>query len=283
MKRNTRIDNTNVQCFLPSLSLSLFFSLSLSLVIFLFSGNAFASSPYKLNTQNEVIYLGTGAAMALTGYINEGDRAAPTEADISSLNKNDIPGFERRFAGKWNKDAHNLSDIMLVTGVLSPLPLLFSNTEDYFTLGVMYLETYALAGGGMALSKGSVTRYRPLAYGDKAPLSEKLGHDTKRSFFSGHAALTASGLIFSASVFSDYYPDSKYKSAIWTTAITGSIATGLLRIEAGKHFPSDVITGLAWGGAVGYLIPRLHRKERDFILFPFANSEQQGISFIKYF
>ena len=267
-------------------SLYIFLLISCFSSLILFSSSAFAASPYKLNMQNELVYLGTGATLALTGYYNERNRKAPDEIDLAALNKNDIPGFERQYAGTWNEDAHKLSDAMLAAGVLSPL--LFLNQDgfkkdDYFTLGVMYLETFTLTSGGMALSKGSVTRYRPLAYGDKAPLSERLKHDTKRSFFSGHAALTTSGLIFSASVFSDYYPDSKYKTAVWTTAITGSVATGMMRIKAGKHFPSDVIAGLAWGGAVGYLVPKLHKKESDFILFPFQNKEQRGISLVKQF
>ena len=261
--------------------------LSTLIISIFFSSYTFASSPYELNTKNELIYLGAGATLALTGYLNERDRAAPTESELAALDSNDIPGFERRFAGTWDEDSHKLSDIAFAAGVLSPLSLFFvdkkADRNDYLTLGVMYLETFALTSGGMALSKGSITRYRPLAYGSDTPLSEKLKHDTKRSFFSGHAALTTSGFIFSASVFSDYHPDSKYKTPVWAAAITGSVVTGLLRIKAGKHFPTDVIAGWAWGGTVGYLIPTLHKKERDFLLFPFANEEQQGLSLIKLF
>ncbi|MEM9023429.1 MAG: phosphatase PAP2 family protein, partial [Bacteroidota bacterium] len=39
--------------------------------------------------------------------------------------------------------------------------------------------------------------------------------------------------------------------------------TGLMRVLAGKHFPTDVITGYAVGGAIGFLVPHLHRKRAD--------------------
>jgi len=259
----------------------------------LFKPNPVQASPYKLNLSNEIFYLGTGATLALTGYVNERKRSIPTEADIAALDRKNIPAFERRFAGKWNKDAQKASDIMLYTGVISPLSLLFFDKKDlenndYLTLGVMYMETFALSAGGMALAKGSIARYRPYAYGDEAPLSDKLNQETKRSFFSGHTALATSGFIFSASVFSDYYPDSKYKPAVWATAITASVATGWMRVEGGKHFPSDIVTGLAWGGAVGYLVPYLHKKklhktDRDFLLFPFMDGDKQGVGVFKFF
>jgi len=251
---------------------------SILILLLTFNGMCLAASPYKLNTKNELIYLGAGGLMALGGFINEQDRSAPTLSELDSLDKNNIPSFDRQFAGKWNKTAHHWSDALLLAGTLSPLPLFYQQQSDLLTLSVLYLETYALTAGGMALAKGSITRFRPLAYDSDAPMSEKLKHDTKRSFFSGHTALATSGFIFSATVFSDYYPDSKYKNAVWATAIGGSIATAWLRVEAGKHFPSDVIVGLLWGSAIGYGIPTLHKKENAFSLLPFANDDQQGLT-----
>ena len=221
--------------------------------------------------------------MALTGYINERDRSAPTTDDINKLDSSDINSFDRRYAGYWNTDAQKLSDILLYGGALTPLAMIANKKNDYVTLGVMYLETLVLTGGGMAMAKGSVTRYRPLAYSKDAPLADKLGHDTKRSFFSGHTAYATSGFIFTAKVFSDYYPQSKYKPVVWGSAITGSLATAWLRVKGGKHFPSDVLTGFAWGAGIGYAIPLLHNKNRRFNLFPLISPYQQGIGIQKNF
>ena len=239
------------------------------------------ASPYQLNLGNELIYLGAGASMSLIGYVNEQKRDAPNLNDIAIQNKN--PDFEQRFTGNWNTIASKMSDVMLYAGVLSPLSLASVIKDDYFILTTMYLETIALTGGGMALTKGSITRYRPYTYDKNAPLSAKLSRENNRSFFSGHAALATSGFVFSATVFSDYYPNSKYKSLVWASAIAASATTGILRVAAGKHFPSDVLVGFAWGAAIGYWIPTLHKKERDFMFFPFDNGRQRGVGVMRVF
>lgn len=265
------------------------------LIIFLLtlglSTQVAAASPYELKTSNEILYLGGGAALSLAGLYAEKDRKAPTESDLANLNKSDVLRLEQRYTGRWNESSSRLSDITLAAGILSPLSLLLidnTSKSDFTTIGVMYLETYMLSNGGVIFSKGTVSRYRPLAYGDNASLAERARLDTKRSFFSGHAALSASGFIFSATVFSDYFPNSKYKSAVWAAAITGTATTGLLRIKAGKHYPTDVIAGWVWGGVVGYLIPKLHKKKshskkQSFTFMPFSSVEQQGLLLTKRF
>ena len=46
-------------------------------------------------------------------------------------------------------------------------------------------------------------------------------------------------------------------------AATGVTAwTGVLRVRAHKHFPSDVLVGGLAGAAVGILVPELHRSEK---------------------
>jgi len=255
-------------------------------MLFGFAGQLFADSPYQLKTQNELAYLAAGTSLSLAGYYLERNRTAPTKSSLASLNKNMIWRYEQKYAGRWNEKSRQLSDITLATGILSPLALLLmknSNRNDYLTIGTMYLETFALSNGGVVFSKGATTRYRPFAYGEKASLAERTRLDTKRSFFSGHAALSASGFIFSATVFSDYFPRSKYKTPVWVAAIAGTTATGLLRVKAGKHFPTDVLAGWAWGGTIGYLVPALHRKsnKHHFTFLPFTTANQQGIFFSK--
>ena len=96
-------------------------------------------------------------------------------------------------------------------------------------------------------------------------LSEKTALESKQtftagaSFFSGHTSCVASNSFFAARVFSDYYPESKWKPVVWGAAIALPAVTGYLRVKAGKHYPSDVIAGYAVGAAVGYFVPKLHR------------------------
>jgi membrane-associated phospholipid phosphatase len=37
-----------------------------------------------------------------------------------------------------------------------------------------------------------------------------------------------------------------------------ALATGVLRVEAGKHFPTDVMGGAALGSALGWLAATIH-------------------------
>ena len=74
--------------------------------------------------------------------------------------------------------------------------------------------------------------------------------------------MTAANTFFAAKVFSDYYPDSKWKPVVWTAAATIPAITGYLRVKGGRHFTTDVITGYAVGAAVGYLVPHFHKKKK---------------------
>jgi len=217
--------------------------------------------------------------MATIGYVNERDRKGPSVSELDALDKNDIPIFDRNFAGYWNEDMQLASDVFLFGALASPAMVLAENSNDYLTIGLLYAETLILSGGGIALSKGSITRLRPYAYGDKAPTDEKTKIDTKRSFFSGHAALAASGLFFTATVHSDYNPNSQYKNHVWGAAIGGSLLVAGLRVAGGKHFPTDVITGLMWGGAIGYAVPASHRKNQPLKIFPFINKNSATLNF----
>jgi len=79
------------------------------------------------------------------------------------------------------------------------------------------------------------------------------------SFFSGHSSMTAAAA--ATSIWMAYrYPSSK-TSKITAWASTGlALTTGVLRITAGKHYPSDVIMGWAIGTGVSILNGWIHEK-----------------------
>jgi hypothetical protein len=89
----------------------------------------------------------------------------------------------------------------------------------------------------------------------------KLKRNVRTAFVSGHTSITACNTFFAAQVFSDFYPDSKWKPVIWSAAATIPAITGYLRVTAGKHFPTDVMAGYAMGTVIGILVPRLHRNK----------------------
>ncbi|MDH5544955.1 MAG: phosphatase PAP2 family protein [Gammaproteobacteria bacterium] len=242
------------------------------------------ASPYKLDKRSEIHLLVGASALGIAGLFADMNKETPTPQSLSALDKHSIPWLDRYNTGFWNPTAQHISDAVLGVSMLTPTVFLFKEKEDFLTLGLMYAETLALTLGGTSVAKGNIIRYRPFTYGSEAPLTAKLDADATRSFFSGHAATISASLIFSATVFSDYYPQSQNKKLVWGGAIIGIAAGSWLRVEGGKHFLSDVITGILWGTTVGYNIPRLHRtKETPIQLTPFRSSDVFGLNFSQQF
>ena len=79
-----------------------------------------------------------------------------------------------------------------------------------------------------------------------------------------------------AKVFSDYHPEWKGKWALYTLASGASLATGLLRVKAGQHFKTDVITGIGVGTLSGILIPHFHKIRGEYTKFTYLPNYQNG-------
>ncbi len=117
-------------------------------------------------------------------------------------------------------------------------------------------ESFAAAALATRLVKISVRRSRPyLQHGGDDPLYSE-GSTDVTGFFSGHSSLAASVASSTATLaFLRGRP-----SAPWIALAGGAVAvtTGMLRIAADRHYLSDVLVGLAFGSAVGILVPVLH-------------------------
>jgi membrane-associated phospholipid phosphatase len=117
-------------------------------------------------------------------------------------------------------------------------------------------ESFALASLVTGLVKISVRRTRPyLHYGGEDPLYSDGSLDVT-GFLSGHSSMAASVAASTATLaFLRGRP-----AAPWIAVAGGAVAvtTGMLRIAADRHYLSDVLAGLAFGTAVGILVPVLH-------------------------
>jgi len=129
-------------------------------------------------------------------------------------------------------------------------------------ISVMALETMLVTNALTSMTKISVLRPRPLVYNDEVPLGSKLARKNKLSFFSGHTSMAATSFFYTAKVFSDFYPNSKWKPLVWTVAAIIPAIVGISRVYGGKHFPTDVIVGYVVGAGTGVLIPHLHRVKK---------------------
>jgi hypothetical protein len=77
--------------------------------------------------------------------------------------------------------------------------------------------------------------------------------DENLSSFSGHTTLVASSWASSGTV--AMLRGNALAPLLWASGVVFTLATGYLRIAAGKHYLSDVLVGAIFGSAVGVLVP----------------------------
>jgi membrane-associated phospholipid phosphatase len=223
--------------------------------------------PYTRSFKKELPFILTSAAVFGAGFLVQGlDYAKPySEEDIinNPPKIEDINSFDRSSADNWSPTIGQASDYVLYTTAL--LPALFLSEHhtgrDIKVLLVMYAEVFTFNYGATEIAKNFSKRARPYVYNEDLPLSTRTGSDSRKSFFSGHTSQTAAACFYFAKVIHDYHPDFRrgYKIGLWTFAAAVPAVNGYLRVKAGKHFPTDVISGYVVGAASGLLIPQLHR------------------------
>ncbi len=253
------------------------------IIVVFFTGALFAQEPshYALSWERDGIICGVGAAVGVTGLALSGSIKSPTLADIYLLNRNDINRFDRGAVNHWSESIATTSDVLAVALMAVPVSLMLSDNikKDYQTIGFMYGETLWFSYFTASIAKGAVQRVRPYAYNSQVGLDKKLRSYTKESFFSSHTVGAFASVSFLSVVYNEYYPDSKYTPWIIAGGFAAASAIGVMRIEAGHHFPTDVITGAVIGTAFGYLIPALHRNNRSFAFTPSVFNNSPAISF----
>ena len=234
------------------------------LITFSNSGIAQTVFPYALSSNKELGISAPGLLFNIGGYVLAPKIKPLTPADIAALNAGNIfPAFDRKATRQFSLTAKKRSDQLLLSSYLIPVALALSpqcrTMQQGRVVAVMGLETMMLSNGLTQLVKNTVRRPRPFTYNPDAPASWKTEKDAQRSFFSGHTSTSASACFFTASVFSTLYPESRWRPAVWSGAAILPLAIGYYRYKAGKHFPTDVLTGYIVGGLCGVLIPRWHR------------------------
>ena len=110
------------------------------------------------------------------------------------------------------------------------------------------------------LMKLAVQRPAPLVYDESVPLEERESRDGARSFWSGHTATAFSAATTHAVTYWLRHPRDPWRFTVLAADMTAAAAVGLLEIEAGYHYPTDVAAGALVGTSIGILVPMLHRR-----------------------
>ena len=245
-----------------------------------------AQSPYELKTGRELTWLGIGVASMGASVALNSTVDPLTKEDITPLNRANINAFDRGATYKFSTVAGPLSDVTLVgnIGLLGLVTFAAKPVrQDVKTVGVMYLEALLIANGIEGTVKALTQRSRPFVYNPDVAIDEKLSRYARQSFFSGHATNAFATAVFTGEVFRHYFPHSRLKPFIWVGGLGLATATSVLRYEAGKHYPTDLLAGAAFGSLVGWGIPKLHevknRSEmgRRIDVQPWSNGSANGI------
>lgn len=249
---------------------------------FIFPAGKIYSSPYELTPLTDSLLIGTGAAFYGLSVYTKHNIDPLTDEEIAKLSENDINSFDRSAADNWSPSADKWSDRVLTTLMVSPLAFLAGDEtrSDFVIIGVMYAESVLITTGLNRTAKNIVQRNRPYTYNTEVPEKEKKSEDAVRSFYSGHTVNAFNSAVFASTVFSDYYPKSSWRYAVWGTTLTAASLTGYLRYRAGMHFPTDIFTGAVIGSVTGWLIPTLHYPEIGNISFQVITGEENTIAVI---
>ncbi len=232
------------------------------LVLFYVNSTFSQNTPYRVKMGKDIGIVVGGLGLTSGAYLWEKHLSPLTPSQIAGLDRNNIPKFDRIASYQWHPTAKWQSDVLLFGSGLAPLALMADKDmrKDWQILGLLGLETFVVNVGITNLVKNAVHRTRPFVYNNNAPMDIKTQQDARLSFFSGHTSTVSSLSFFAAQAFTDYHPHSKALPFIWGTAVALPALTGYLRVRAGKHFPTDVLTGYLIGAAIGVIVPRLHRK-----------------------
>jgi membrane-associated phospholipid phosphatase len=205
------------------------------------------------------------------------------KGEILALNKYDLNAFDRTAVSMNDRKSDIASDVL--TYSLAAVPLLLfvdkklnRNFSNSFTYLVMYAESALIANGISRTVKTVFQRNRPYVYNDSLSLKDRTASDWNLSFPSNHTVNAFNSAVFISTVFTLTNPDSKWVPVVWSVSLSAAVATGILRVTAGEHYPTDVIAGAVLGSLTGLFIPLLHKvNKKNLSVVPVVSSEYGGL------
>jgi membrane-associated phospholipid phosphatase len=160
----------------------------------------------------------------------------------------------------FSRSASRTSDILLAIGLAAPVALDLARDDPGHG---KRLGTYAggVLGAGVVAGVMKEVWRRPRPYNfHKAPgvraYAREAGKDGMVSFPSGHTTLAFAAAAAGGWIYAADNDNTSARAAVWASGATVAGATAVLRMRAGKHYPSDVATGVVIGVA-GVAVPAL--------------------------
>jgi len=238
---------------------------------------------YKINGKVEIPLVVAGGAFTLYNFSRISKKTSSDPTYIEGLSKNNVNWFDRWGVHAYDEKIDNASYIPFFVSMPAPLILFVADKKmrkDFFKLTFMYAEAMTITGVLYSAGAGYTDRLRPMVYSSGTPMEKRVLSEQKKSFFAGHVAVVATSTFFMARVIADYHPQSRFKWLYYSLASATTLTTAYLRQQAGEHFPSDIILGIAVGTVSGLLIPSLHKiklvKTQRLSILPVGGSGSTG-------
>ncbi|MBK8497306.1 MAG: phosphatase PAP2 family protein [Flavobacteriales bacterium] len=171
--------------------------------------------------------------------------------------------IDRVATRQWSMRAHRSSNVLLGVGYAISMagPIIGQHGERPLLPLAINAESLLITTGLTTVAKHGVQRPRPYLYNGDVPSTLYHGRDDRLSFWSGHTASIASFTFSSACMIDRSDADRGTKTAAWAGAVAVPALMGYLRVRAGRHFPTDVLTGFVVGALVGTVVPYIHRAD----------------------
>jgi membrane-associated phospholipid phosphatase len=218
------------------------------------------ASPYRFQLMLDLPIIGLGAAGATAAFV---PRTVPTCLPDCRA-PDSLNGLDSRALGYYSPAAHTAADILVYTLLLAPhaVNLVATRGRDGAWLEdlVISAESVLLTQGLTQVVKVAVSRPAPIVFDSDVPLDERKGNDALASFWSGHTATAFSAATSFAVSYWLRHPHDPWRWVVLATLESAALVTGMLKIRAGYHYPTDIFAGAAAGISIGVLVPMLHAR-----------------------
>jgi membrane-associated phospholipid phosphatase len=221
----------------------------------------------------------SGAAIALFASPHVFDRASPPSTGAAP--PRELNGFDRsirklalgRRTAASREVLDKVSAATLTATVLAPVGLLAaSNVPEKWGRDLpVVMEATGLSLAISVAVKHVAHRSRPLdRFCREDGMEGPCRRDTRLSFYSGHASAAFAAAVATGSIADDHgFANRRW---IWGTQLTLATMTSVLRVMADRHYATDVLVGMATGGLVGWLVPKMHQPHEAPVITPAARS-----------
>jgi membrane-associated phospholipid phosphatase len=212
---------------------------------------------FQVHRWPDAAILGGEAALTLVPMVF---RNSLPHATCAPCNPANLWGIDRGSIGTFKSGPALGSDIALAGATLGGIGLLLTSRRGEPSAArvedlVVFSEAMGLASAATAWAKVLVHRPRPLRYSSAALSYPAAGNGL--SFPSGHTSQAFAAAAAVASILHRRGVLRRHRTEV-VALFVAATATGVFRVAAHEHFPTDVIAGAALGTAIGWTAPRWH-------------------------